>query len=157
MGKATVFVSWFLDTPLATLLDALANILKEKGLREEDTFFWVCDNVIRQTNVGPDLALLGDCVSAIGHTVLLLEPWNDPQPLKRAYCIKEVYYTQVSGATFDMVMSTEQQLSFARALVTHNPFAEDNFSSIERSLSRVDVRQVRAAPTWLHLGCSLCV
>ena len=52
--------------------------------------------MIRQTNVGPDLELLGDCVSAIGHTVLLLEPWNDPQPLKRAYCIKEVYHTQVS-------------------------------------------------------------
>ena len=87
VGQATVFVSWFLDTPIATLLDALANFLKEKGLSEEDTFFWVCDYVIRQTDVKTDLAYLGDCVSAIGHTVLLLEPWNDPQPLKRAYCI----------------------------------------------------------------------
>ena len=83
------------DTPIATLLDALANFLKEKGLREEDTFFWVCDYVIRQTNVKPDLALLGDCVSAVGHTVLLMEPWHAPAPLKRAYCIKEVYHTQV--------------------------------------------------------------
>ena len=96
VGQATVFVSWFLDTPIETLLDALDQFLKQKGLRAEDTFFWVCDYVIRQTNVGPDLALLGDCVSAIGHTVLLLEPWDDPQPLKRAYCIKEVYHTQVS-------------------------------------------------------------
>ena len=39
VGEATVFVSWFLDTPIDTLLDALANFLKEKGLREEDTFF----------------------------------------------------------------------------------------------------------------------
>ena len=31
VGEATVFVSWFLDTPIATLLDALANFLKEKG------------------------------------------------------------------------------------------------------------------------------
>ena len=96
VGEATVFVSWFLDTKIATLLDALAHFLEQKGLLEADTFFWVCDNVIRQTKVGPDLAHLGDCVSAIGHTVLLLEPWNDPQPLKRAYCIKEVYHTQVS-------------------------------------------------------------
>ena len=44
----------------------------------------------------PDLALLGDCVSALGHTVLLMEPWHAPKPLKRAYCIKEVYHTQVS-------------------------------------------------------------
>eukprot|EP00964_Phaeocystis_antarctica_P045204 scaffold26009_cov42-Phaeocystis_antarctica.AAC.1 len=40
VGEATVFVSWFLDTPLATLLDALAHFLQQKGLREEDTFFW---------------------------------------------------------------------------------------------------------------------
>eukprot|EP00964_Phaeocystis_antarctica_P047938 scaffold27760_cov57-Phaeocystis_antarctica.AAC.2 len=121
-----------------------ANVF-EKGLREEDTFFWVCDYVIRQTNVGPDLELLGDCVSAIGHTVLLLEPWNDPQTLKRAYCIKEVYHTQVSGAQFDMVMSTEQQRALERALVS-TEYGDGTFGSIERGLSRVDVRQARAAP-----------
>ena len=47
VGEATVFVSWFLDTPIATLLDALGHFLKQKGLKEEDTFFWVCDYVIR--------------------------------------------------------------------------------------------------------------
>ena len=96
VGEATVFVSWFLNTPIATLLDALANFLKQKRMREEDTFFWVCDYVIRQTDIDTDLALLGDCVSAVGHTVLLMEPWHAPAPLKRAYCIKEVYHTQVS-------------------------------------------------------------
>ena len=153
VGKANVFVSWFLETPIATLLDALDCFIKQKGLREQDTFFWVCDFVIRQTDVKTDLALLGDCVSAIGHTVLLLEPWNDPQPLKRAYCIKEVYHTQISGATFDMVMSTEQQQAFERALVTSG-YGDDSFASIKAGLSRVDVRQVRSAP-WLHSGCFL--
>jgi hypothetical protein len=55
VGEATHFVSWFLATTIETLLDALANYLEQQGLREEDTFFWVCDYVIRQTNVGPDL------------------------------------------------------------------------------------------------------
>ena len=136
VGKATVFVSWYLNTPIATLLDALARFLEEKGLRDEDTFFWVCDYVIRQTDVKAELALLGACVSAIGHTVLLMEPWNDPQPLKRAYCIKEVYYTQASGATFDMVMSTKQQAAFETALVT-------DFGSIQASMAKVDVRDAK--------------
>eukprot|EP00964_Phaeocystis_antarctica_P016402 scaffold9067_cov60-Phaeocystis_antarctica.AAC.5 len=120
VGEATVFVSWFLNTPIATLLDALANFLKQKGLKEEATFFWVCDYVIRQTDVTNELEWLGECVSAVGHTVLLMESWNDPLPLKRAYCIKEVYHTQASGAEFDMVMSTElqgmDQLEEARTL-----------------------------------------
>ena len=133
VGKATHFVSWFLATTIETLLDALANYLEQKGLREEDTFFWVCDYVIRQTNVGPDLALLGECVSAVGHTVLLMEPWHAPAPLERAYCIKEVYHTQKSGARFDVVMSSAQQAAFEVALV-------NDFFSIEASLSKVDVR-----------------
>ena len=146
VGEATVFVSWFLATPIDTLLDALANFLKEKGLREEDTFFWVCDYVIRQTDVKPDLALLGDCVSAVGHTVLLMEPWYAPAPLERAYCIKEVYYTQASGLRFDMMMSTVQQSAFEVALV-------DNFDSIQGKLSRVDVRQVRLSLVVILLCC----
>jgi tetratricopeptide (TPR) repeat protein len=133
VGKATVFVSWFLATTIETLLDALANFLEQQGLREDDTFFWVCDYVIRQTNVGPDLKLLGECVSAVGHTVLLMEPWHAPAPLKRAYCIKEVYYTQKSGARFDVVMSSAQQAAFEAAL-------RRDFGSIQASLSKVDVR-----------------
>ena len=133
VGEATVFVSWFLNTPIATLLDALANFLEQQGLREEDTYFWVCDYVIRQNDVKTDLAWLGDCVSAVGHTVLLMEPWHAPAPLKRAYCIKEVYYTQKSGAQFDVVMSSAQQAAFEKALVR-------DFHSIQASLSKVDVR-----------------
>jgi len=133
VGEATHFVSWFLATTIKTLLDALANFLEQQGLREEDTFFWVCDYVIRQTDVAPDLALLGECVSAVGHTVLLMEPWHAPASLQRAYCIKEVYYTQKSGARFDVVMSSAQQAAFEEALV-------EDFFSIQASLSKVDVR-----------------
>ena len=93
----------------------------------------MCDYVIRQTDVKTDLALLGDCVSAVGHTVLLMEPWHAPAPLKRAYCITEVYHTQKSGAQLDVVMSTAQQAAFETALV-------DDFPSIQASLSKVDVR-----------------
>jgi hypothetical protein len=39
VGNATVFVSWFLETTIETLLDALDCFIKQKGLREEDTFF----------------------------------------------------------------------------------------------------------------------
>ena len=51
-----------------------------------------------------DVKKLGPCVRAIGHTVLLMQPWNDPMPLKRAYCIKEVYHTQ--ACTTDLHEST---------------------------------------------------
>ena len=127
------FVSWHLNTPIKSLLDALANFLKEKRLREKDTYFWVSDYVIRQTDVNVDLARLGECVSTVGHTVLLMEPWHAPAPLACAYCIAEVYHTQLSGAQFDMAMTSAQQVKFETALLT-------DFYSIQASLSKVDVR-----------------
>ena len=97
VARANVFVSWTLATPIETLLDALSIYVREQGLSEDSTYFWVCDFVIRQNDVGTDLESLGDCVAAIGRTVLLLEPWHSPEPLRRAYCIKEVYHTQASN------------------------------------------------------------
>ena len=133
VGRANVFVSWALSTSLDTLIDALRAFLDDHPeLPEDRTFFWVCDYVIRQTNVRPDLDLLGECVASCGHTVLLLEPWESAEPLKRAYCVKEVFYTRKSGNKFSLAMSKTQQASFVKALC-------GDFGSIMASLSNVDV------------------
>ena len=84
VGEATVFVSWHLGTPLETLHDALGQFIARHRLDPSRTFFWVCDYVIRQTDVTGDLAYLGDCVAAIGHTALSLNPWDKPTALGRS-------------------------------------------------------------------------
>lgn len=133
-----MFVSWFFQTPLETLLDALREFLKKKQL-PNDTKFWVCDFVIQQatrkiSKEDNDVKKLGDCVHAIEQTVLLLEPWNDSQPLRRAYCIKEIYNTQAGWAKFDVVMSSAQQASFEDALI-------NDIHSVTKDLSNVNVRE----------------
>ena len=133
VGQATVFVSWFLATPIATLLDALANFLKQQGLREEDTFFWVCDYVIRQTDVKTDLAGVARRARQRrrAHGAAHGAVARARTASARVYCITEVYHTQKSGAQFDVVMSSAH--AFEDALV-------DDFDSIQTSLSEVDVR-----------------
>ena len=127
-----MFVSWFLNTRIETLLDALANFLKEKGLREENTFFWVCDYVIRQTDVKADLAWLGDCVErrrahgAANGAVARARPAH-----ARLLHQRGLPHAQKSGAQFDVVMSSAQQAAFEKALV------DGGFDSIETSLSKV--------------------
>ena len=132
VAEATVVVVFGSHTSVATLLDALANFLKQQGLRVEDTFFWVRNYVLRWRPAG-DLPLLGECVSAVGHTVLLMDPWHEPDSLKCAYCIKEIYHTHQSGAQFDAVMSSAQEAAFEAALL-------DDFNTIQASLDKVDVR-----------------
>ena len=140
VGKATVFVSWTLSTPIETLLDALGVFLERQGLSRETTHFWVSDYVIRQTDVENDLTWLGDCIQAIGHTVLLMDQWTAPEPLTRAYCIKEIYNTEKGGAILDVMMSTKQQTAFDKALVT-------DFARLIKAVSSVDVRQVHSRHT----------
>ena len=74
VGTADVFVSWFLGTPVETLLDALRRFIRDHQELSEDTKFWVCDFVIRQKDVKSDLDHLGSCVEMIQRTVLLLDP-----------------------------------------------------------------------------------
>ena len=136
VGPADVFVSWVLAMPLPTLVDALRQYLAQHPeLPAATTRFWVCDFVIRQGKAArADVAKLAECVRAVGRTVLVLEPWDDPQPLRRAYCIKEVYHTQASGGRFDVVMSTHQQRAFEHTMMSKE------FDSIATRVSRIDVR-----------------
>ena len=46
-----------------------------------------------------------DVVAQIGHTVLVLAPWNDPIPMTRAWCLWEIYSTLVAGSEFEIVIA----------------------------------------------------
>ena len=135
-GAAVVFMSWYLDTPIETLLAALESYLVVEGLPRKTTYFWICDFVIRQHNVKPDLVYLGDCVAAVGRTALLTEPWDKPGALERAYCIQEVYETQRSGSRFDLAMSAAQESAFRTKLADHANHGRDYARA---AFDRIDV------------------
>ena len=107
VGVATVFISWALSAHVRTLIDAIRQYLRQHPEVPRDTKFWVCDFVVRQGKGDlADLVSFGNCVSAVGHTVLLLEPWHAPVPLQRTWCVFEVFHTVLHGATFEVVMSS---------------------------------------------------
>eukprot|EP00930_Biecheleria_cincta_P036377 TRINITY_DN2495_c0_g2_i1.p1 TRINITY_DN2495_c0_g2~~TRINITY_DN2495_c0_g2_i1.p1 ORF type:complete len:760 (+),score=183.32 TRINITY_DN2495_c0_g2_i1:36-2315(+) len=134
VGKANVFVSWALSASLNDLAEALENFLKDSERPMDATFFWICDLTIHHTDVMSDLRWLERSIKQIGCTVLFLEPWNAPVPLRRAYCVKEIYSTQKHGAQFAFALTQAQKCSFQKALV-------EQFDSISTSLARVDLRK----------------
>jgi hypothetical protein len=46
-----------------------------------------------------------EAIQSFGYTVLVLAPWNDPIPLKRAWCLFEIYQTVSTGSKFEIAMS----------------------------------------------------
>ena len=63
-------------------------------------------------------AAFKDAVAQIGHTVLVLSPWDDPIPLTRAWCLWEIYSTLVApGAKLEVVVSTAETIRLRAAVL----------------------------------------
>jgi hypothetical protein len=56
-------------------------------------------------------------VTRIGHTLLVLQPWDAPLPLKRSWCLWELLSTVDGGAQLEVVLSPAQSAAFQDALV----------------------------------------
>jgi len=141
VGKATVFMSWWLGSSLEDVISALRRYLQQNNLDKDQTFFWVCDYCFRQTKLLRDDTPLPDkmkgVISALGRVVILLDPWHEPAPLKRSWCLWEVYVACSEKAVFDVVMSDAQGRAFANAML-------EDFGSIHDALGNVDVRLAKA-------------
>lgn len=141
VGRATVFFSLWLGTPLSERLSVLEHFLQKHGLDPDATFFWVCDFSVRQTDVNDammtDVRMLPSIIGSIGHTLLLMEPWDAPSALSRVWCVYEVCHTKRRAAKLELGMSRAQAARFLQCLIA-------DFDKLLRVLSRIDVRHAQA-------------
>eukprot|EP01051_Picozoa_sp_SAG22_P003448 SAG22_NODE_168_length_16723_cov_6.542409_2_plen_738_part_00 len=76
-------------------------------------------------------------VGTIGHTALVLTPWRSPVPLRRAWCLWEIYSTLSEQAKLSVCMSDAQNKDFNCALV-------HEFGSVLESLCLIDAETAEA-------------
>lgn len=58
-----------------------------------------------------------EAVGLIGHTALVLTPWHAPVPLRRAWCLWEIYSTLGKQAQLSVCLSDAETKDFHSALV----------------------------------------
>lgn len=134
INRADIFISWALSSDFSCLLDAVDLYLETNPeLNPDKTFFCIFDFVTRYVNLKSDLKRLGDIIENTPKTVLLIEPWNAPLPLKRAHCIEEIYHTKKASRKLEFMMSHKQQTFFENALA-------NDFESVVQSMSNIDIR-----------------
>jgi hypothetical protein len=75
-------------------------------------------------------------VRRIGHTLLILA-WEDPKPLKRAWCLVEIVATLEAGAGFEVIMAPREEELFVTALT-------EQFGTIVEKTCTVDVAKASA-------------
>ncbi|KAJ3059277.1 Kinesin light chain 3, partial [Rhizoclosmatium hyalinum] len=57
-----------------------------------------------------------NAVKSIGNVIMILQPWNDPIPLKRVWCIFEVYASNVTKSEFHVAMTPADEADFLAQL-----------------------------------------
>ena len=73
----------------------------------------------------------------IGHTALVLTPWHNPVPLRRAWCLWEIFSTLGQKAELSVCMSDAEMRHFHRALA-------DDVEPVLASLCTIDAETAEA-------------
>ena len=71
------------------------------------------------------------------HTLVLMEPWDDPRPPDRVWCLFEAYTTLAKGAPYEVVLGPKQQLELQLSLA-------DRFTELEAIVNGIDVHLAEA-------------
>ena len=97
------------------------------GRDPKRTYVWICSLCLNQHRIGKavvspeDLAAeFGPRVQAIGRLLPMLEPWDHPVYLSRAWCLFELYTAigEHGAVEIDIILTEEQHAAFITAMAT---------------------------------------
>lgn len=93
VSAATVFVShaW-----RYVFYDVVVDVMEKYASENPDTYFWFDLFTNNQNEVATKdfdwfSSTFRDSIRNIGQVLLVLSPWNDPMPMKRAWCLFEIF------------------------------------------------------------------
>jgi len=142
VGEADYFCSHAWRYKFVNVVNALEVFCKNKRLLPEETYIWF-DLFINNQQKAPNLSYKWWCgrfkeaIRSFGKVVLILEPWTDPIPITRAWCLWEIYCTIDTKSEFNVAMCEGEHKDFKLRLVK-------NFEDIRTSLSKIDARRADA-------------
>lgn len=142
VGEADYFVSHAWRYKFRNCVDALRMFAEGKNLDPKETYIWF-DLFINNQHDAPNLphewwcTRFKEAIRSFGKTVLVLEPWTDPIPITRAWCLWEIYCTVDTDAEFNVTMCEAQHEDFQTKLVKQ-------FEDVRTSISGIDARRADA-------------
>jgi hypothetical protein len=92
--KATVFISHAWQFLFLNVVNSIKNHFKH--YTNDEVILWF-DLFSNNQHHAPELdftwwsTTFKSAIERLGHTVLILSPWNDPIPLTRVWCLYEIY------------------------------------------------------------------
>jgi len=119
VGEATVYICHAWSYLFVDVVDALWNHFQDAP----DTYIWFdlfCVNQHIFKAADHDHTWWGNILQPvirnIGNTVMVLSPWFDIVPMKRTWCLYELYCTIVTNSRFEVAMSGSNLEVFLKSM-----------------------------------------
>jgi hypothetical protein len=112
-GKANVFVSHAWANPFLDLVEALEVWLRRSRISELECYFWIDLFIVNQhdTEQRPFEwweTLFRQSMCDIGRALVVLNPWNNPVYVSRAWCLYEFSTIIECGIPYEIILSSSQ-------------------------------------------------
>ena len=143
VAQATVFFSHAWSLKFREVVSALQQLASQRPDDAEQIYFWFdvcCVNQHVSHIVPPEWwsTTFQSAISAIGNTVMMLSPWDQPVVLTRSWCLWELFCTAAAeGTRFSMCLCPSQLAALELAL-------KSNPSAVLNAISRIDVQNAQA-------------
>ena len=121
VGKADALLSYSWGYVVVEVSAALSAWAERTDRDPKRTRIWICSLCLNQHRMSSEVATpeqlakaFGDRVTALGRILPMLEPWDDPGYVKRAWCLFELY-TSIQNrqkVEIDIILSPSQAQSF---------------------------------------------
>ena len=138
VGTATCFVSHAWG---GLFLDLCESVIPWAAEHDPDGFVWL--DVFAVNQHAPEQpsewwdTTFREAVGTLGHTLLVLTPWDEPLALRRVWCLWEILCTIEQNAKLTVVMPKHQMELLAKAL-------QDDMDEVQKRVADVDAEQARA-------------
>jgi tetratricopeptide (TPR) repeat protein len=167
VGKANFMLSYAWRYPIGEIVGALEQKCESDGLDESTTYVWICCLCINQHRV-VESKKLGLVVSFetfrdkfksrvidIGNVWAMMSPWEDPEYIKRAWCLLELFYASKSkwshtwlsflsdNVNVDIIMPPKERNNFIQGL--RNNGASNHLNKIFELLANTRVQDAEAS------------
>lgn len=101
----TVFVSQAQDCSFLRMIEALNEFEKAQNKKYR---YWIDIFCIDQSQVEAEIENIPHVIESIGSVLVVLDPWDKPVSLTRAWCLFEIAVAHSSGCSIVMTMSPDQ-------------------------------------------------
>eukprot|EP00038_Savillea_parva_P006120 m.161761 g.161761 ORF g.161761 m.161761 type:complete len:2425 (-) comp12114_c0_seq1:110-7384(-) len=147
VGTAIALLSYTWSYKVVDVVQALSRWSASHGIDARQAYIWICSLCLNQHRIVKALSPeelaseFGPRVVAIGQLLPMLDPWQQPIYMTRAWCLFELYTAIQKQIKITIILTAAQEALFLNAMATEGYSAMDEALAMIRSEEATATRE----------------